>query len=361
MLTALRFVAGVGTGLASMVSPLYVSENSPRAIRGALTGMYVFAIVLGIMLAFWINYGAIQNLSGMATYIVPLSMQALPPILLISSMLFCPESPRFLAKQDMWEKASAVLAKLRNLPEDHPYVLREMGDIRDVLESERSLIGDSSWWSLNKEIWTVPSDRKRVLISIALMICQQLTGTNGKLRMSTSGYALLIMAFPAINYYAPQIFRNLGLTGSSVSLFATGIYGVVKLVAVIVFLVFIADSLGRRRSLLWTSVAQGLCMLYIGLYVRISPPSPNAAIPPAGYFALVCIYLFAIFFQFGWSGAVWIISAEIATLRLRAINMSYAVATQWLFQFVISRAVPPMLANVGRGGYGTYIIFFCFR
>jgi MFS family permease len=180
-----RFVAGVGTGLASMVSPLYVSENSPRAIRGALTGMYVFAIVLGIMLAFWINYGAIQNLTGMATYIVPLSMQALPPILLISSILFCPESPRFLAKKDMWERASAVLSKLRNLPEDHPYVLREMGDIRDVLESERNLIGDSSWWSLNKEIWTVPSNRKRVLISIALMICQQLTGTNGEHRRST--------------------------------------------------------------------------------------------------------------------------------------------------------------------------------
>jgi hypothetical protein len=152
----------------------------------------------------------------------------------------------------------------------------------------------------------------------------------------------------------------LGLTGSSVSLFATGIYGVVKLVAVIVFLVFIADSLGRRRSLLWTSVAQGLCMLYIGLYVRISPPSPGQAIPPAGYMALVCIYLFAIFFQFGWSGACWILAAEIPTLRLRAASMSMAVAAQWLFQFVISRAVPPMLANVGKGGYGTYIIFFCF-
>jgi MFS family permease len=177
---AQRFVAGVGTGLASMVSPLYVSENSPRAIRGALTGMYVFAIVLGIMLAFWINYGSIQHLSGEATYIVPLSMQALPPILLLASMVFCPESPRFLAKQDLWEKASAVLAKLRNLPEDHPYVLTEMGDIRDVLESERSLVGESSWWSLQKELWTISSNRKRAIISIMLMVCQQLTGTNGK-------------------------------------------------------------------------------------------------------------------------------------------------------------------------------------
>jgi hypothetical protein len=67
------------------------------------------------------------------------------------------------------------------------------------------------------------------------------------------------------------------------------------------FLLFAADSLGRRRSLLWTSIAQGAAMFYIGLYVRISPPIPGKAIPPAGYFALVCIFLFAGFFQVGMS------------------------------------------------------------
>ena len=63
-----------------------------------------------------------------------------------------------------------------------------------------------------------------------------------------------------------------------------------------------ADSLGRRRSLLWTSVAQGVAMFYIGLYVRISPPEKGQTVPPAGYVALVCIFLFAAFFQFGWVG-----------------------------------------------------------
>jgi hypothetical protein len=97
----------------------------------------------------------------------------------------------------------------------------------------------------------------------------------------------------AINTYAPTIFKNLGLKGTSTSLFSTGIYGVVKVISCIIFLLFMADSLGRRRSLLWTSIAQGLAMFYIGGYVRAAPPVEGAPVPPAGYFALVCIFLFA--------------------------------------------------------------------
>lgn len=104
----------------------------------------------------------------------------------------------------------------------------------------------------------------------------------------------------AINYYAPQIFTNLGLTGTAPSLFATGIYGVLKMVGCALFLLLAADSLGRRRSLLWTSIAQGLCMFYIGAYIRVAPPEKGVPVPPAGYVAIVAIYLFAVFFQFGW-------------------------------------------------------------
>jgi hypothetical protein len=93
-------------------------------------------------------------------------------------------------------------------------------------------------------------------------------------------------------------------------------------------------------------------MLYIGLYVRISPPVEGANVPPAGYVALVCIFLFATFFQFGWGPVCWIYVSEIPTARLRSINVALAAATQWLFNFVVARAVPNMLATVGRAGYG---------
>ena len=91
------------------------------------------------------------------------------------------------------------------------------------------------------------------------------------------------------DYYAPQIFESLGIASTKTGLFATGIYGVVKMTTCAAFLLLAADSLGRRKSLLWTSIAQGTAMFYVGLYVRIDPPVKGATVPPAGYMALVCI------------------------------------------------------------------------
>ena len=96
----------------------------------------------------------------------------------------------------------------------------------------------------------------------------------------------------AINLYAPQTFKSLGIKGTATNLFATGIYGIVKMAACAAFLLFAADSLGRRRLLLWTSIAQGTAMFYIGLCVRIDPPATGYAVLPAGYVALVCVFLF---------------------------------------------------------------------
>jgi sugar porter (SP) family MFS transporter len=342
-----RLICGLGVGQASAITPLYVSENAPRAIRGGLTGLYQLFIVSGIMLAFWINYGSKLNITGDAIYIVPLTMQCLPALLLFGSMFFCNETPRFLAKQDRWEESKQILSQVRHLPIDHPYVQNEFQEICEVIEQERALIGGATFKDLQKEMWTIPGNRKRSMIAIVLMICQQMTGTN------------------ALNYYAPKIFENLGLRGNNTGLFATGIYGVVKVVACAIFLLIAADSLGRRRSLLWTSIGQGICMMYIGLYVRISPPIATSAdveiiVPPAGYVSLVALFLFAAFFQFGWGPVCWIYVSEIPTARLRAQTVSIAAATQWLFNFVVSRSVPVMLETVGSNGYGTYIIFSCF-
>ena len=106
-------------------------------------------------------------------------MQALPAILLSVGMFFCHESPRFLARKDNWEQASAILSKVRSLPIDHPYVQTELQEMQAQLEEERALIGGSSWWDIQREMWTISGNRKRALISIFLMVCQQMTGTNG--------------------------------------------------------------------------------------------------------------------------------------------------------------------------------------
>jgi MFS family permease len=173
-----RLICGLGVGQASAITPLYVSENAPRAIRGGLTGLYQLFIVSGIMLAFWINYGSKLNITGDAIYIVPLTMQCLPALLLFGSMFFCNETPRFLAKQDRWEESKQILSQVRHLPIDHPYVQNEFQEICEVIEQERALIGGATFKDLQKEMWTIPGNRKRSMIAIVLMICQQMTGTN---------------------------------------------------------------------------------------------------------------------------------------------------------------------------------------
>ncbi|KAH6651482.1 general substrate transporter [Truncatella angustata] len=337
-----RLISGFGVGVASVVNPIYVSENAPRAIRGLLTGLYQLFIVTGGMLAFWINYGAQLNLTGKSQYVIPLAVQGIPAILLMSLMLISNESPRYLARKDRWEEARRVLKTVRNLPDGHAYLEEEMQEVADQLNYERQLMGDATTLSLLKEMFTVPTNRKRALLSIFLMVWQQMTGTN------------------AINTYAPTIFKQLGIKGTTTSLFSTGIYGVVKVISCTIFLLFMADSLGRRRSLLVSSVGQSICMFYIGLYVRISPPADNAPITPQGYVALAAIFIFAAFFQFGWGPACWIYVSEIPTQRLRPLNVALAAATQWLFNFVVARAVPNMIATVGAHGYGTYLIFGSF-
>ncbi|ATY62915.1 General substrate transporter [Cordyceps militaris] len=339
-----RFVAGLGCGAASALTPVYVSECAPRAIRGGLTGFYQLFNVFGIMVAFWVNYGCLLHVPAPAQYVIPLALQSLPAILLIVGMTLSPESPRWLAKEDNWEEATATLSRLRDLPPTDPYVQAEIQEMADQLEIERRLTGGSSPKALFREMFFIPGNRNRALISIMLMICQQLTGVN------------------AINYYAPQLFANLGMDATNSSLFATGIYGVVKVISCSLFLLFVADSLGRRRSLIATAGSQGVVLFIIGIYGRVQPPVKGQPVTAFGYVAITCIYLWAASFQFGWGPACWILVSEIPTARLRALNVSVAAATQWLFNFVAARTVLTMQSTMGRAGYGMYFMFgsFCF-
>lgn len=233
---------------------------------------------------------------------------------------------------------------MRDLPPTQPYIQGELSAIAEQLEHERLLIGGSTLQDPLREMWTTPGNRKRVLISIGLTICQQMTGTN------------------TINPYAPQILKSPSIKGTATNPFATSIYGIVKMTTYAAFLLSAADSLGRRRSLLWTSIAQDTATFYISLYVRIDPPATGHAVPPAGCVALVCAFLFAGFFQFGWGPVCWIYVSEVPAARLRSLDVAIAAATQWLFHFVVARATPNTLATVGKGGYGYVVLppLFCF-
>lgn len=143
----------------------------------------------------------------------------------------------------------------------------------EQLDMERRLVGEATWWTLFKEMWMIAGNRKRALISIGLMVCQQVTGTNTlvfqfqAIRFVSAGG--LLTDANVQNYYAPQIFLDMGLTGRNAALFATGVYGLVKMLSALCFLLFAADSLGRRKSLLISSVGMAVTLYMVGVYEKL--------------------------------------------------------------------------------------------
>ena len=134
-----------------------------------------------------VNYGSLLHSHGTVQYVVPLALQSLPAIILLIGMFISSETPRWLARKDRWDEAAKVLARVRGLPQTHPYVQDELQEMADQLAYERRLIAGSGIVDLLKEMFTVPGNRKRALISIGLMICQQMTGESRQSLRSDSG------------------------------------------------------------------------------------------------------------------------------------------------------------------------------
>lgn len=109
---------------------------------------------------------------------VPLMCQSLAPTLLLVTMLMCPESPRWLASQDHWDKATGVLSDVRKLPPDHPYVQQELLELHVQLDQEKAVMGNTGVWALQKECWTIAGNRKRALLTIAILIFNQWSGVS---------------------------------------------------------------------------------------------------------------------------------------------------------------------------------------
>jgi sugar porter (SP) family MFS transporter len=342
MIIAGRAIGGLGIGCATMAVPVYVAETSPPSIRGRLVGIFEIFSQGGGMLGFWINYAVDQTIDSetKTQWIIPLALQLVPAVLLLIGMIFCPESPRYLAKKHDFLGCEKILCKLRELPAEHPYIQNETREIRRQIE-ERSAKG--GFKEQLKKLWTVGT-RNRILTGTFIMFLQSFTGVN------------------VMTYYSPRIFETLGLTGTSVKLLSTGVYGVVKMSGMVLFTCWVVEHVGRRRGLLWGAALGALPLFYVGGYVKIADPAKNALdgnLQQSGwaYFAMVCIYFNAFVICATWQGVTWTYSSEIFPIDVRMVSVSLCTASTWLGSFTISQATPHMITDLG---YGTFFMFGAF-
>jgi hypothetical protein len=144
-----------------------------------------------------------------------------------------------------------------------------------------------------------------------------------------------------LGYYAPQIFQTIGVSKSNASLFATGIYGTVKVITTGIFLIFGIDFIGRKYSLMGGAAWMAAMMFIIGAVLATYPPNPDAASVSSPSIAMVAmIYLYVIGYSASWGPVPWVYLSEIFPTRLRSYGVGMGSATQWLFNFVITKITP---------------------
>ncbi|KAK9332082.1 general substrate transporter [Lipomyces starkeyi] len=333
-----RAISGLGVGAASMLTPTYLSEVAPRRIRGKLGTAYGFSIFFGIMVSYWIDYGCERGLSaaGHDQWRVPMGLQLVPGALLFIGAVFIKESPRWLIKSGNREKALNNLCYIRMAHPEDPELQQEYQDICFSIDEELRV----SQGATISEMF-LPQNRVRVLIGFTLMVFQQFSGTN------------------ALTYYAPLLFEKIGLNGTSSSLFATGVYGIVKTVFSMAFLLLLAERAGRRLPLFVGAISMSTAMVIIGIVLACKPPLPNASSPSSASIGMiVMVYVFCVSYSMSWGPVPFTYVSEIYPNRIREYCVAMGIATQWAFNYCISRIVPLAMQNIG---WRTFLMFGIFN
>lgn len=160
------------------IIPIYIAECSPALIRGRLVGIFEIVLQIALVFGFWVNYGVNKNISSTSPtqWRIPVGVQLIPAGLLILCMIWMIESPRWLASKNQTAKAQKSLAWVRHLPLDHSYVVRELTEIQAAVTHELEISGGKRDFSQILRECAAAGVRNRILVAVALMLLQNLTG-----------------------------------------------------------------------------------------------------------------------------------------------------------------------------------------
>jgi SP family xylose:H+ symportor-like MFS transporter len=303
-----RIIGGIGVGLASMVVPMYIAEIAPAEKRGALVAYNQLAIVIGIVVVYFVNYFiALQGSADWNLHTgwrLMFASEAIPSILYLLLVFAIPESPRWLLEKGKKDEALKVLQKF------NPG--RKIENLLTEISSSLSGNQDKSW-----KLLLSPTLRRAMVVGIGLSVFQQITGIN------------------AILYYAPEIFKSFG-SDANASLLETSILGVTNLVFTIIS-IYLVDKVGRKPLLNIGS---------LGMFVSLAVVGFAAYNHITGMWLLVFLMLFMGSFSISWGPVVWVLLSEIFPNRVRGRARSIAVFIQWVANFVVSQTFPMLTENI---------------
>ena len=331
-LVVYRIIGGVGIGVVSIVSPLYISELAVAQYRGRLVSLYQLAVTVGFLGAYLVNYqllawaesGTQLSVDWLNKVFITevwrgmLGMETLPAILFFIIIFFIPESPRWLIVRGKELKAVNILEKIYNSITEAKSQLKET---KSVLTSETR-----SEWSLLMK----PGIFKAVIIGVCIAILGQFMGVN------------------AVLYYGPSIFENAGLSGGD-SLFYQVLVGLVNTLTTVLALVII-DKVGRKKLVYYGVSGMVVSLILIGLYFLFGD-----SLGVSSLFLLVFFLFYVFCCAVSICAVVFVLLSEMYPTKVRGLAMSIAGFALWIGTYLIGQLTPWMLQNLTPAG--TFFLF----
>ena len=327
-----RIIGGVGIGVVSIVSPLYISEVAVAQYRGRLVSLYQLAVTVGFLGAYLVNYqllawaesGTQLSVDWLNKVFITevwrgmLGMETLPAILFFIIIFFIPESPRWLIVRGKELKAVSILEKIYNSITEAKSQLKET---KSVLTSETR-----SEWSLLMK----PGIFKAVIIGVCIAILGQFMGVN------------------AVLYYGPSIFENAGLSGGD-SLFYQVLVGLVNTLTTVLALVII-DKVGRKKLVYYGVSGMVVSLILIGLYFLFGD-----SLGVSSLFLLVFFLFYVFCCAVSICAVVFVLLSEMYPTKVRGLAMSIAGFALWIGTYLIGQLTPWMLQSLTPAG--TFFLF----
>ena len=323
-----RILGGVGVGLASALSPMYIAEIAPSEIRGTLVSCNQFAIIFGMLVVYFVNYlilGDHQNpiilkdAQGVLSVSPESDMwtvkegwrymfgsESFPAILFGILLFFVPKTPRYLVLIEQEEKAFSILEKINGQKK-----------AKEILNDIKSTVHEKT-----EKLFTygVPV----IIIGILLSVFQQAIGIN------------------AVLYYAPRMFENAGAEGGG--MMQTVIMGIVNILFTLVA-IFTVDRFGRKPLLIIGSIGMAIGAFAVAICDNIGLK---------GIIPVLSIIVYAAFFMMSWGPICWVLISEIFPNTIRGKAVAIAVAFQWVFNYIVSSTFPPLYEFSPMFAYSLY-------